>query len=111
VRPHRRGALPSLCAPGSGDLSHGAGLIVASRSIGELTFQDVSRQLRPTSILCLPLGSMEQHGPHLPLNTDTVIAEGITTRIVARWGERYDLWQLPALGLGLSREHEWAAGT
>ena len=34
-----------------------------------------------------------------------------TRRIVERWGEAYDLWQLPALPIGLSREHDWAPGT
>ena len=43
--------------------------------LGELTFPDVSRWLKETSILCLPIGAFEQHGAHLPLNTDAVIAE------------------------------------
>jgi creatinine amidohydrolase len=81
------------------------------RLIGDLTFQEISRRLRTSSILCLPLGSMEQHGPHLPLNTDAVLAEAFTRAIVARWGETHDLWQLPALPIGLSREHSWAPGT
>ncbi len=82
-----------------------------SRSIGDLTFQEAGTALRASSILCLPMGSMEQHGPHLPLNTDTVLAEAFTGRIVARWGEAYDLWWLPPIAVGLSREHAWAAGT
>jgi len=81
------------------------------RTIGNLTFQEVGSALRETSILCLPMGSMEQHGPHLPLNTDAVLAEAFTRRIVERWGDAYDLWQLPPLAVGLSREHDWAAGT
>ena len=68
---------------------------VPGRLIGELTFQDISRVLKKSSILCLPIGSIEQHGPHLPLNTDVVLAEEFTRRIVARWGESLDLWQLP----------------
>jgi creatinine amidohydrolase/Fe(II)-dependent formamide hydrolase-like protein len=83
----------------------------ARRMIGALTFQEVGSALRATSILCLPMGSLEQHGPHLPLDTDTVLAEAFTRRIVGRWGEDYDLWQLPTLAVGLSREHEWAPGT
>jgi len=82
-----------------------------SRVIGDLTFQEVGSALRKSSILCLPMGSMEQHGPHLPLNTDTVLAETFTGRIVERWGEQYDLWRLPSISVGLSREHDWAPGT
>jgi creatinine amidohydrolase/Fe(II)-dependent formamide hydrolase-like protein len=79
--------------------------------VGDLASGEIAGALRPSSVLCLPMGSMEQHGPHLPLNTDTVIAEGLTRRIVARWGDAFDLWQLPAVPVGLSREHDWAPGT
>lgn len=83
----------------------------SSRALGDLTFEEIASSLRADSILCLPMGAMEQHGPHLPLSTDTVLAEGFTRRIVDRWSGTYDLWQLPPLALGLSREHAWAAGT
>jgi creatinine amidohydrolase/Fe(II)-dependent formamide hydrolase-like protein len=81
------------------------------RAIGELTSPEIATSLGAHSVLCLPMGSMEQHGPHLPLNTDTVIAEALTRRIVERWGESHDLWRLPALAIGLSYEHAWAPGT
>ena len=83
----------------------------SNRVIGELTFMDVARRLSPRSVLCLPIGSIEQHGPHLPLNTDAVLAEEFARRIVERWGETYDLWRLPTIAVSLAREHEWAAGT
>jgi creatinine amidohydrolase/Fe(II)-dependent formamide hydrolase-like protein len=82
-----------------------------SRVLGALTFQDAARAIKDTSILCLPLGAIEQHGPHLPLNTDVVVAEGLTARLLERFGDEFDLWQLPTLSIGLSREHDWAAGT
>jgi len=82
-----------------------------SRLIGELTSADIATQLGARSILCLPFGSIEQHGPHLPLNTDALLAETITRRIVERWAPQLDLWQLPTLNIGLAREHEWAPGT
>src|SRR6476646_9628898 len=84
---------------------------VPSRLIGDLTFLDVSKRLRANSILCMPIGSVEQHGPHLPLNTDVLLAEEYTRRIITRWGEIFDLWQLPTLAIGLAREHDWAPGT
>src|SRR5262245_34148658 len=86
-------------------------MAATGRSIAELTSPQAARRLRETSILCLPLGAIEQHGPHLPLNTDVLIAEGLMSRIVARWGEEFDLWKLPVIPIGLSREHDWAPGT
>ena len=77
----------------------------------DLTFPEVSQRLRDTSILLLPLGAIEQHGPHLPLNTDAVIAEELTRRMIARWGDVHDLWQLPTVSISVSREHDWAPGT
>lgn len=81
------------------------------RLIGDLTFPEIPKVLNENSILCLPIGSIEQHGPHLPLNTDVVLAEGLTRLIVSRWGESLDLWQLPTMSISLAREHEWAPGT
>ncbi|MGE0575334.1 MAG: creatininase family protein [Reyranella sp.] len=80
------------------------------RALGSLTFEEVSH-LGARSVLVLPVGSMEQHGPHLPLDTDAILAERIAHAITARFGEAFDLWQLPILPLGLSREHAWTAGT
>ncbi len=67
--------------------------------------------MQETSILCLPIGAIEQHGAHLPLNTDVIVAEELTRRIIARWGDELDLWRLPTVSIGLSREHDWAPGT
>jgi creatinine amidohydrolase len=86
-------------------------MVAASRQVVELTSAESGRLISETSILCLPLGAIEQHGPHLPLNTDLVVAEGLTRAIVKRLGEEFDLWQLPAVVVGLSREHDWAPGT
>jgi creatinine amidohydrolase/Fe(II)-dependent formamide hydrolase-like protein len=83
----------------------------ATRAIGELTFAEIPKFLSASSILCLPVGAIEQHGPHLPLDTDVVIAEGIARRLVERYAAEFDTWQLPSVTISLSREHEWAAGT
>jgi creatinine amidohydrolase/Fe(II)-dependent formamide hydrolase-like protein len=82
-----------------------------SRLIGELTSPEISERLVASSIACLPVGSIEQHGPHLPLNTDVILAEEFTRRMIARWGEALDVWQLPTVTVSLAREHEWAPGT
>ena len=81
------------------------------RTIGALTSPEISRSLKDSSILCLPVGAIEQHGAHLPLNTDVVVAEELTRALIARFGDRFDLWQLPTVSISLSREHDWAPGT
>jgi creatinine amidohydrolase/Fe(II)-dependent formamide hydrolase-like protein len=81
------------------------------RSIGDLASPEIARRLKASSILCLPLGAIEQHGAHLPLNTDVVVAEELTGALLARLGDELDLWRLPTFPIGLSREHDWAPGT
>ena len=83
----------------------------AARQFGRLAAPAALTELTAESVLCLPIGSHEQHGPHLPLNTDTVIAERFTAMLVQRYGERHDLWALLAIPYGLSLEHAWAPGT
>ena len=59
-------------------------------------------------ILVLPLGSTEQHGPHLPLDTDTRIAVALAEALAAR---RDSILVAPALMYGASWEHVGFAGT
>lgn len=62
---------------------------------------------RAAKAAVLPVGSFEQHGRHLPLATDTVVASAIATRLA----EAYDLFLLPPLTMSCSHEHEGFAGT
>jgi creatinine amidohydrolase len=82
-----------------------------ARALGALTSPDIRKRLSTSSVLCLPLGAIEQHGPHLPLNTDLVIAENVARLMAERLGDEFDLWTLPAIPVGLSREHAFAPGT
>ena len=73
-----------------------------------------SRQLQSTSpALVIPVGSTEQHGPHLPLDTDTRIATAVSRTIAERLSDRNESnWMLaPAIGYGASGEHEGFPGT
>ncbi|MDT5017413.1 MAG: mycofactocin precursor peptide peptidase, partial [Mycobacterium sp.] len=73
-----------------------------------------SRQLQTTSTaLVVPVGSTEQHGPHLPLDTDTRIATAVARAVADRLAERDELkWVVaPAIGYGASGEHEGFSGT
>ncbi len=59
----------------------------------------------------LPLGAHEGHGPHLPLETDTLIAEGIAARLVAALPPHLPVTVLPAEPVGYSPEHLDVPGT
>jgi creatinine amidohydrolase len=46
----------------------------------ECTWEEIDALPRATSVLILPVGSTEPHGPHLPLATDVIISEGMAIR-------------------------------
>lgn len=58
-------------------------------------------------VALLPIGSFEQHGPYLPLVTDTLIATVISESI----SNQHNTFQLPALAFGCSHEHAEFPGT
>ncbi len=64
-----------------------------------------------TSIAILPTAAIEQHGPHLPVGTDTMIMQGMLERFRATCPEDIDPWILPIQAVGKSNEHLWALGT
>ncbi|MEO9323284.1 mycofactocin biosynthesis peptidyl-dipeptidase MftE [Nocardioides sp. C4-1] len=61
---------------------------------------------RPPLVL-VPVGSIEQHGPHLPLDTDTAIA----VAVAGGAARELDAWVAPPLSYGSSGEHQSFAGT
>lgn len=63
------------------------------------------------TIAILPTCAIEQHGPHLPVGTDTLIAEGMLARLREKCPDDLDIRILPAQAVGKSTEHLWAAGT
>ncbi len=81
------------------------------RYFADLSGPQVAQQLTSRSILVQPLGAIEQHGPHLPLSTDSVIATAVAEAAVAGVGDELDVWLLPTLEYTKSNEHAWSAGT
>lgn len=70
------------------------------------TLADEDGTLAP--VVLIPVGSTEQHGPHLPLNTDTLVAEEIAGRATHR---TTGLLLGPTIGVSASGEHAGFAGT
>ncbi len=58
-------------------------------------------KLRDADLLLLPIGSLERHGTHLPLGTDTIIAKFIAEKVAVRLTEqRYKVFVLPPIWYG-----------
>jgi len=75
-------------------------------NLPDLTWTEVDRAARDA--LLVPLGSLEQHGPHLPLDTDTRIAAAVAHGAA---GGRGGVAVAPAIALGASGEHDAFPGT
>jgi creatinine amidohydrolase len=77
-----------------------------------VTLQRLARLAWPAvpgdAVLVVPLGATEQHGPHLPIGTDTAVAEALADRLASA---RPDVLVAPALAYGSSGEHADFAGT
>lgn len=74
--------------------------------LADLTFPAVAE--RAGAVLLVPFGATEQHGPHLPLSTDTDVARAVAQRVAAL---RIDVLVAPALPYGASGEHAGFPGT
>lgn len=74
--------------------------------LGSRTWVEVDAS--PPQVLLVPVGSCEQHGPHLPLDTDTRIAVAVAEAVA---GLRADVTVAPAVAYGSSGEHQEFPGT
>ncbi|MEV1113900.1 mycofactocin biosynthesis peptidyl-dipeptidase MftE [Actinosynnema sp. NPDC049800] len=76
-------------------------------ALGDLTWPEVA-DLAPRSVLVVPIGSTEQHGPHLPGTVDTEVAACLAERVAAARP-----WAVlaPAVPYGSSGEHAGFPGT
>lgn len=71
-----------------------------------------SAEARRASLLLVPVGAVEQHGPHLPLDTDTVIARAVADTVAERLAAQgVTTWVTPPLAFGSSGEHQSFPGT
>ncbi len=72
---------------------------------------DFDRVDAEKAIAILPIAAIEQHGPHLPVGTDTIINQSMIDLLAARAPADLDLRILPVQAIGKSNEHIWAKGT
>ena len=76
-----------------------------SHQLADVTWTSV----QGSPLVLVPVGSTEQHGPHLPLDTDTTIATAVAWAVAERLAG--DVLVAPALAYGSSGEHQDFAGT
>ncbi|MFG1795233.1 mycofactocin biosynthesis peptidyl-dipeptidase MftE [Nocardia sp. NPDC049149] len=81
---------------------------VPIHTVADLTWPEAGERAAAGTILAVPIGATEQHGPHLPLSTDTDVAAELCARLAAR---RSDVLVAPAIPYGASGEHAGFPGT
>ncbi len=86
-------------------------MTMPSRHYRKMTAGEMSAAGSDGWIAVLPLGATEQHGPHLPFETDTIIAEGMAERVITLAPEHLPFTVLPAEPIGYSVEHMDVAGS
>jgi len=77
----------------------------------DLTTRDFAALDPDRTVALLPLGSIEQHGPHLPVSTDATIAETMCVRAAARVPPNIPVLVMPTQSVGKSTEHLQYEGT
>lgn len=82
-----------------------------SRFLPYLTTDQVAELPKERAVVVLPIASIEQHGPHLPIYTDTIIVQEVLNRTLALLPDDFPVWILPLLPYGKSNEHAGFAGT
>jgi creatinine amidohydrolase len=73
--------------------------------LGRSTLADLQRFSRNKTIAIIPVGSCEQHGPHLPYSTDALLATEFSRRAAETLREEVPIVVLPVVNFGCSEEH------
>jgi creatinine amidohydrolase len=87
------------------------GPIPPSRFLPYLTGPEIAALDKTNAAVVLPVGAIEQHGPHLPVATDTLTGTTILGRALAKLPPEVACWALPPTNYGKSNEHLDFAGT
>jgi len=78
-----------------------------SWDLGNLTYVDIREYLSHKDTILIPMASLEQHGPHLPLYTDTITAIEVASRVA----EMIAVLHTPPIWMGYSPQHMYAPGS
>jgi creatinine amidohydrolase len=82
-----------------------------SRYWSDHTSEALARMDRERLIAVLPVAATEQHGPHMPISTDTAIIDGVVGAAIPKLPDALPVLFLPTVAYGKSNEHSRYAGT
>lgn len=82
-----------------------------SRFWSDLSTRDFAQLDLARTIAVLPVAATEQHGPHLPLNVDTRLVDGVVSAALLQLPAELRVLFLPTQAIGLSPEHLRFPGT
>lgn len=80
---------------------------MAKNLLAEMTWPEAREAFSNTRLIIVPIGSMEQHGPHMPLGTDWIVAQHLGNRA----GQELDAIVTPVIPIGFAAYHTDFAGT
>ena len=81
------------------------------RFLPSLTTKEIEALPKEDLLIVLPVGAIEQHGPHMPVYTDTLIGEALMAEAFEHLPDDAPIWLLPSLAYGKSTEHLEFPGT
>ena len=88
------------------------GFIPPQRYFPYLTWQQIEEMPNKENVvLILPIGAIEQHGPHLPIAVDSTISLGVLGKALEQLDGHIPAYALPCLYYGKSNEHAGFPGT
>lgn len=88
-----------------------SGGVWEERFLPRLSSTQIKNLQKRDSLVILPIGAVEQHGPHLPVFTDTLLAETVLEESLKYVPSDSNIWFLPSMPYGKSNEHLGRAGT
>src|SRR5215470_7732134 len=77
----------------------------------ELTAEELRAKASADAIVILPVASMEQHGPHLPVGVDTILTEGVCRAAAEAVADKAAVVVAPTLWCGMAEHHMAFGGT
>lgn len=80
-------------------------------ALADLTWKDVEKLDGSQFLVIWPVAALEQHGPHLPLGTDSLVLDAVTRQVRVELGKDFKCIFLPQLWYGKSPEHLQFPGT